>query len=362
MLAILILVASLTVCPHSVDAWGPVGHAVAANIAQTLLTDKALTLSALLLNQTIDTLSLSSVASWADDVKNQPQYVFTKPLHYVNQPTQTVISQCHYDRVRDCSTGCVDSAIQNYTARTINQDMNLTLADQTEAFKFFNHFISDASQPLHAGFPGGGNGIKGTFNKSSTNLHSLWDSGLITYGMRSKYNSSQIIFTNHLLDLLSQTSQETIDEWLSCPEPDTFNNTFVPCSGKWVNESAVLVCEYSYQSDNNTFITEDTRFTLGQAYFNRNWAVVEIQLIKAAVRLAYTINKIADVSGSQPDHGKGEDDEDSMWIIIAAIAAVSLFILVICCGAWIKKRMRSVPKESLLQDGVGLSTSNYSSL
>lgn len=153
----------------SVYGWGPDGHSFVAAIAQTLLTDESLTFVRNHLPW-YTSGNMSMIASWPDYIiysdTNPVDYVnwlWSKQLHYVD----TQDWKCTYDRVKDCNwtTGqqCVDGAIQNYTERLANSQLDDI--QRQEALKFLIHFIGDAHQPLHAGFQGdlGGNSIHGIF-------------------------------------------------------------------------------------------------------------------------------------------------------------------------------------------------------
>ena len=156
----------LLVSANSVHGWGADGHSLVAAIAQTLLTDDASTFVRNHLPADING-NMSNVSSWADNIlypDTDPDYwnwQWSKQLHYVN----TQDWSCVYDRQRDCNwtTGqrCVDGAIQNYTQRLTDSQLDPT--QHQEALKFLIHFIGDAHQPLHAGFAGdeGGNTIHG---------------------------------------------------------------------------------------------------------------------------------------------------------------------------------------------------------
>jgi hypothetical protein len=53
--------------------------------------------------------------------------------------------------------------------------------DRLKALKYVVHFIADVHQPLHAGYAHdrGGNQFQLRWNGHGTNLHALWDVGLI---------------------------------------------------------------------------------------------------------------------------------------------------------------------------------------
>lgn len=151
---------------HSTCGWGRDGHSLVADIAQSLLTNESAAFVRLHLPAEING-SMSNVSTWADNIlyeNTEPNYLnwrWSSPLHYVN----TKDWSCVYDRQNDCNwtstQGCVDGAIQNYTTRLANSQLDSTQLE--EALKFVIHFISDVHQPLHGGFQSdlGGNTIYG---------------------------------------------------------------------------------------------------------------------------------------------------------------------------------------------------------
>src|SRR5690606_36239731 len=61
------------------------------------------------------------------------------------------------------------------------EDENATREQKAEALKSLIHFVGDVHQPLHVSFARdrGGNDVKVTFLGRETNLHRVWDTGLI---------------------------------------------------------------------------------------------------------------------------------------------------------------------------------------
>lgn len=150
--------------------WGTDGHKIVAQIAEDQLTSSAKTkIKALLPNQ-----SLADVANWADSIKGDPQWVHTKPWHFVDIPDGE-----DYGTIEHNHEGDVVTAITENVA--ILKDARAADVEKQEALKFIVHFVGDLHQPLHAGRPDdvGGNKIKVVFRGKNLNLHSLWDSGMI---------------------------------------------------------------------------------------------------------------------------------------------------------------------------------------
>jgi nuclease S1 len=152
------------------QAWGTDGHQVVALIAETQLTAKTRAaieqLLALEPGQT-----LASVSSWADEHRSPA----TAAWHYVNFPRDT----CQYLAERDCPDGkCVVGAIERQLAVLKSSDSD---ERRLLALKYIVHFVADVHQPLHAGYADdrGGNAFQLQAFMRGTNLHSLWDSGII---------------------------------------------------------------------------------------------------------------------------------------------------------------------------------------
>jgi hypothetical protein len=90
------------------------------------------------------------------------------------------------DGVADCPNEiCVVGAIKNYTTRSAKLPKTLWPytgeSSQPSPVTFLIHFVGDVHQPLHVGWTSdrGGNTIKCTFFGRSTELHAVWDSGII---------------------------------------------------------------------------------------------------------------------------------------------------------------------------------------
>jgi nuclease S1 len=151
-------------------AWGSEGHQVVALIAQSQLTPKArVEVERLLAQEPGETLA--SVSTWADEHRNPS----TASWHYVNFPR----GNCVYDEQRDCPDGyCVVAAIKRQLqvlASNAPDDRRRT------ALKYLVHFVGDVHQPLHAAFMDdkGGNKYQLQAFMRGSNLHAVWDSGLI---------------------------------------------------------------------------------------------------------------------------------------------------------------------------------------
>ena len=151
-------------------AWSSEGHQVVARIADKQLTPVARAeVNRLLALEPGETLT--TISTWADQHRSPK----TGTWHYVNFPR----GDCHYVPDRDCPDGnCVVDVIQKQA-----QILTSGAPDETRltALKYLVHFVADVHQPLHAGHydDRGGNTYQLRAFKLGSNLHAVWDSGLI---------------------------------------------------------------------------------------------------------------------------------------------------------------------------------------
>jgi hypothetical protein len=180
------LFTALAVSPAAY-AWGPLGHSVVAELAQKHLSPAAEAAVERLLAPE-HTTSLADIASWPDEIRNDPKqqalWQETRPLHYIDIRDPS----CVYVPPRDCKNDkCAVAAIPHYVE--ILGDRSQPDAVRLQALKFVVHFIGDIHQPLHSGYrdDAGGNKYQVQFEGKGTNLHHVWDSGLLgTRGLDGK--------------------------------------------------------------------------------------------------------------------------------------------------------------------------------
>ncbi|WP_024512447.1 S1/P1 nuclease [Bradyrhizobium sp. ARR65] len=252
--------------PAQALAWGEEGHSIVAEIAQRRLDAASLAKIQVLLaaeTPSVDhpAASLSSIASWADDYR--ASHPDTAAWHFVNIPDD----RSTYDPDADCRNGaCVVDAIARF--RTVLADCSKPAADRLEALKFLVHFVGDVHQPLHAtdrwdAYTGkddqGGNLIPVMFFGQSTNLHAVWDTGLI---MRTVYDWGAYVVRLETTwfpgrDLTGLSGGSPAD---------------------WAADSHRLAHEVAYD------IPDDG--AIGARYFTKAQPVVDRQLALAGIRLA----------------------------------------------------------------------------
>jgi len=234
----------------NVGAWGSQGHQVIASIAQMHLTSSA--------RKEVDRLlalepgeTLVSISTWADEHRNPA----TGPWHYVNFPRDN----CTYDALRDCPDGkCVVGAIEKQASI-----LELEVSDEKRlaALKYLVHFVGDVHQPLHAGYldDKGGNTYQLQAFMRGSNLHALWDTGLI----RNLEVDSNAL-TKRLLTSASAIPGKDL--------PMAFA----------AEESCRIVGMPGFYPDRK----------VGQDYIEKFTPVMELRLATAGARLAAILNRI----------------------------------------------------------------------
>lgn len=257
----ILLLATLVIAPA--HAWGPLGHSIVAELAQRHLSPAAKAEVERLLAPD-HTRSLADIASWPDQIQDDPAlqtlWKQTRGLHYINFHD----SNCDYVPPRDCRDGsCVVAGTQHYV--DILRDRSQSDAARREALKFVVHFIGDMHQPLHAGYRDdkGGNTYQVQMNGAGSNLHRVWDSGLLnTRG----------------LDWRAYAQALDARGMVTLPPPIApSDNPYA----QWAEESCRITAEPGFYPDGHT---------IDQAYIDAELPVAELRLREAGRRLAEVLN------------------------------------------------------------------------
>ena len=240
------------------SAWGVTGHRVVAEIAENHLTNRAKRK----LKKLIGKQKLAYWANWPDNVRNSPEWKNTSTWHYVNIPPQESKEQ-FIEQLKNNNKPNIYTAIQN--VKGIIVDKNTPNADREIYLRFLVHFLGDMMQPMHTGREEdlGGNLIKIQFFKKDTNLHSLWDSGLID---NTKYSYTEYA---RVLDV---KSKEEIKQIQSGSLEDWFYESHQAANQLYASVKPGENYSYDYQQQYN--------------------ALLERQLLHAGLRLAKILNEV----------------------------------------------------------------------
>jgi len=175
---VLLILTSLN--PVTARAWGSEGHVQIGMLAMQGLDPTASAWIEDLLGSK-DVAAIDKACNWPDRARDNPDWDWSAPQHYVNIPRST----SRYDRQRDCPDGlCVTEAIKKYAGQLrdpLQDNSQIDRRQQWEAFAWLCHLVGDLHQPLHAGYQEdrGGNYVDISYMGEAINLHQFWDSAVI---------------------------------------------------------------------------------------------------------------------------------------------------------------------------------------
>jgi len=234
----------------------PEGHAVIALVAEHYMSKAALANASNLL----DGSTIEAVASWADDYRREHHETGT--WHYIDIP----LADSQIDLARECPNGdCVIGKTEQFLA--VLKDPKTDRAAKAEALKYVIHFIGDMHQPLHDEDDAdkGGNNRRVIFDGHPDNLHWVWDTGLLNHITPNPQALAAA--------LESQITPHDREEWVRGSIED------------WVLEGHRLAQGVAYGDLGN-----GDPAMITAAYEHQAGPVIESQLEKAGVRLAYLLN------------------------------------------------------------------------
>ena len=267
-------------------AWGPVGHEVIAFIAQDNLTPKtkskimelAYPMDVRLMNRSYP--DLASMSNWADQIR--PSRPETAPWHFIDLPIRKDITKT--DEANYCpDNNCVVNQLQIFEdilSEYSNGNYSKPKADRLEALKFIVHFVGDLHQPLHCADDGdrGGNDKLVRFKDpgrpgrgSRIKLHALWD-GLIETHTDEDPRA-----------LASRLEKDLNDKkWV------------IWCKGNendWALESYQIAKTKIYPGM-DPGAQDYTDKPLPNDYYSKMRPIVDEQLEKAGIRLAFVLEEV----------------------------------------------------------------------
>jgi len=308
--------------------WGNNGHKTVGRVAELRLANKPTTMAKI--NEILrHGETLSSIATWADKVKNEDNFFVgaTNPdsdtQHFYNQLVNKHNRNWHFVDLPLGCTSYVDLRCKKFTSKTdIVQLINIcirVLRGQTvaanlprlnrrNALRMLVHLVGDLHQPLHVGvgfvnvdgpdgeiviarepdeilnndFPSdmGGNKLL-IKDEVSDNLHSFWDADLVDIA-RGNQNISQ--FSQSLNSLATPAWDPTGNPttWAAQWATDTLG-----VSKKNAYDDTIKILKEVVIDDKTKYVTEK-----GPNYKDQNVDIVKEQLAKGGYRLAKLLQAI----------------------------------------------------------------------
>lgn len=242
----------------SLISWGVVAHRSIAKIAQNHLSPKAKAAVTALLG----TEDMPIVSTYADEIRYSSGYKYTGSWHYLNVKEGLTFDEFKKTVLSDTSAN-VYNALLKMKAQL--KDPKSTRAEKIFALKMIIHFVGDLHQPMHVSRAEdkGGNDIKLKFQGKDSNLHSLWDSGLVEY--------NGFTFTE-MATALDHISDPKIKKWQS--------DSMI----KWLYES--------YQISDTLYKEIEENSNLDYTYYPKHSELYKMRIQQAGIRLAGLLNEI----------------------------------------------------------------------
>jgi hypothetical protein len=270
----LFILAFMAFLPRWVWAWGPVGHETVAYIAQDHLTPQAAQAVADLLGPGQD---MASVSNWADAIIwGRPN---TADWHHIDLDVRQNLTLA--DVADYCPKGnCVVGQIEWDTA--VLQNPRDSRKAKREALKFLIHFIGDVHQPLHCANDSDRGGNEKFLKLKSfgyhrahwIKLHSYWDHLLEEKTTENPRELATI--------LESQINPEDQADWEKGEAVD------------WAFESYLIAKNDIYSELPPGPLRQgwDVPYLPDDYVSGKMRAIVDQQLEKAGIRLAFVLNQI----------------------------------------------------------------------
>jgi hypothetical protein len=245
-------------------AWGPIGHRVAGDLAEQKLCPAART--------KVKSLgggeSLAELGAWADQIRDEPKWKSSRPWHYMNiadPPAGAGLAEAReqIDKFVHPHEGDVLEALARFSK--VLADAGKPRDQRAEALRFVVHFVVDIHQPLHVGRASdhGGNDVQVRFrNKGPVSLHHFWDTDVLPSSSSAKFEQR---LEKQLAALPAQRGNDPPAEWAA-------------------ESLALRAMVYGFRTESNG------EATLDDGYVRSAQKTADEQLVRAAARLAATLN------------------------------------------------------------------------
>lgn len=240
---------TLIIAPIKTFAWGSKGHALVAEVAFNYMDENTKKEVLKYLNG----MSIEDAANWMDNVKSDHSYDFMSTYHYVNfEKGESVVETNGNNIIFQLNT----------TIKELQNKQNLSKEEINLKLKILFHLIGDLHQPLHVGYgeDKGGNTMQINYNFKGTNLHSLWDSGIIEYKNIS------------LTDCLN-ANKYSVNEMRVLQYSDVIN---------WASDSRAYLPQ-AYKTGGHKISDE---------YVDSCVPIIQNQILKAGIRLAGVLDDV----------------------------------------------------------------------
>ena len=234
-------------------AWGQLGHYLIGYMAERQMKKS----TRKKVEKVLAPMSLGRSGTWMDEIRSDKAYDYVISWHYLTSPNG------EYDASIQEKTGDAYEAIQRLKEEL--KKGGLSAKEESEKLKMLIHMVEDIHQPLHVGTGNdrGGNDVKLEYFGQSTNLHAVWDSGMIDRQGMSYTEIGNELYRRLSPERISKYREATMENWLQ--EAVSFR----PMVYK-LPENGKISYQYGYE----------------------NYPIAEERMLAASVRLAQILEEI----------------------------------------------------------------------
>ncbi|MEB2783376.1 S1/P1 nuclease [Algoriphagus persicinus] len=234
-------------------AWGQLGHYLIGYMAEKQMKRSVRKK----VEKVLYPMSVGRSGTWMDEIKSDHAFDYASSWHYM-----TSISG-EYDESIQEKGGNIYAEINRIKNEL--KTGNLESGKEAELLKMLIHMVEDIHQPLHVGTgeDRGGNDVKLEYFGRDTNLHAVWDSGII--------DGKSMSYTEIGDELSKRVNKEVITRYRAGSMQD------------WLTE-AVAARPTVYNLPENKKIS--------YVYAYESTQLLEERLIAASVRLAQILEEI----------------------------------------------------------------------
>lgn len=244
--------------PLNAGAWGMLGHRIVGQIAENHLSNKA----AKGVRSVLGNESLAMASNWGDFIKSDPAYDYLYNWHFVNLP-EGLDKQGVFEVLSNEKGANVYNKIPEMIV--ILKNKQSTADEKRLAMRLLIHLVGDLNQPMHTARKEdlGGNKVSVTWFGEKSNLHRVWDEGLIEY--------QQLSYTEYARAIDFPTDNQLT---------------------MWRNSSLKDFVYGSYQACNRIYANVKPDDRLSYKYNFEFAGLLNEQLLKGGICLANIINEI----------------------------------------------------------------------
>jgi len=254
-------ISALALLPQTAQAWGTNGHRVTGKIADNYIAEE----TRAAITDILGVESIAEASTWPDFMRSAPGEYWRKetpPWHFVTVPPGQT-----YASAEKPAGGDAVIALRHHSATL--KDPKAAREQRQLALRFVIHIIEDLHQPLHNGNgrDQGGNQVKVLFMDKETNLHSVWDEGML--------DAEKLSYSEKARWLTRRITNEERAKWTDI-NPQT-----------WIAESVVMRNRvYPFDPANPPSSDYPAIPNLSYDYIYKHTADMNLRLKQGGVRLA----------------------------------------------------------------------------